>query len=216
MRAVCQTDLARHRNCHGDADPGRPVAADSPGNPPIRRVDLSATRPSPATRPVWATRARPPLGGPVRSTPEIYNLSFRSEGPRGRNRNECCSSELNDPALSTPSANSPSAGKAQIQGRTFCSGLYYRSHPRFFVSLQPCANHQPRPSFMWINHPLRRRLPGPVARDQTHARTGFSALRLLDRFAVSASRNPSTPDFRTCCISIPSPPARFCSLLASA
>ena len=31
----CQTDLARPRRC---ADSGRSVAADSPGNPPIRRV----------------------------------------------------------------------------------------------------------------------------------------------------------------------------------
>ena len=33
--AACQTDSARPRRC---ADPGRSVAADSPGNPPIRRV----------------------------------------------------------------------------------------------------------------------------------------------------------------------------------
>ena len=32
---ACQTDLARPRRC---ADPGGSVAADSPGNPPIRRV----------------------------------------------------------------------------------------------------------------------------------------------------------------------------------
>ena len=32
---ACQTDLARPRRC---ADPGRSVAADSPENPPIRRV----------------------------------------------------------------------------------------------------------------------------------------------------------------------------------
>ena len=61
---ACQTDLAKPRRY---ADSGRFVSADLPGNPPMRSVDLSVTRPPTATWPVWTTRAGPPSGGQVRS-----------------------------------------------------------------------------------------------------------------------------------------------------
>ena len=61
--------------------------------------------------------------------------SFRSEGPKGRNRKERCSSGLNDPARPTVDRTIPvpdPAGKAQIQ---------IMLKPENFLSLQPLRIH---------------------------------------------------------------------------
>ena len=84
--------------------PGRSVAADSPENPPIRRVDLSATRDPPGTGPVLETRDRT---GRFFQLRKAGNRSFCSEGPKGRSRKERCSSGLNDPARPSPPTRRP-------------------------------------------------------------------------------------------------------------
>ena len=67
------------------AGPGRFVtAADLSGNPPIRRVDLSATdtRQRPSARSGRHGRNGPASGGPVRSTPERTRCGVSKERPR--------------------------------------------------------------------------------------------------------------------------------------
>ena len=118
--------------------PGRSVAAE---NPPIRRVDLPATRDPPATEPVLATRDRTGRSLQLR---KAGDHSFCSD-PKGRSRKERCSSGLNDPArpsaartVSTPSGSRTGRRPAKHIFKTCYSGS-------IISSLQPCAFHQRRP-----------------------------------------------------------------------
>ena len=165
---ACQTDLARPRRC---ADPGRSVAAGSPGNPPIRRVDLSATR-----RPRLPARSgrhgpgRRPAGRFVQLR-KGRNCSFRSEGPKGRNRKE---RRKNDPArpTSTRTVSTPfdsRTGPGRPEKRRF-NILFPAKAREFFVS--SALRNSLKPTKLRPDHPPA---PPPWGRPRTSLPSGCAA-----------------------------------------